>query len=49
MMTQASVEKNTAIKIISAIIDRVMESESIYQELDKNQLIQSFSTLLDRV
>ncbi|NEQ35794.1 MAG: hypothetical protein F6K40_05640 [Okeania sp. SIO3I5] len=49
MMTQASVEKNTAIKRISAIIDRVMESESIYQELDKNQLIQSFYTLLDKV
>ena len=48
-MTQASVEKNTAIKRISAIIDRVMENDSLYQELDKNQLIQSFSTLLDRV
>ncbi|MGD1805763.1 hypothetical protein ACP6PL_10045 [Dapis sp. BLCC M126] len=26
-----------------------MENDSLYQELDKNQLIQSFSTLLDRV
>ncbi|NEP80831.1 MAG: hypothetical protein F6K39_23275 [Okeania sp. SIO3B3] len=48
-MTQASVEKNTAIKRISAIIDLVMERENIYQELDKNKLIQSFSTLLDKV
>jgi len=30
-MTQTSVKKNTAIKIISATIDRVMERESIYQ------------------
>ncbi|GGA44191.1 hypothetical protein [Okeania sp. KiyG1] len=49
MMTQASVEKNTALKRISEAIDQVMESKSIYQELDKNQLIQTFSTLLDRV
>ncbi|NEN89445.1 MAG: hypothetical protein F6K48_11275 [Okeania sp. SIO3H1] len=48
-MTQASVEKSKAIKRISETIDRVMESESIYQELDKNKLIQSFSTLLDKV
>ncbi|GGA44310.1 hypothetical protein [Okeania sp. KiyG1] len=26
-----------------------MESKSIYQELDKNQLIETFSTLLDKV
>ncbi|MEB3339463.1 hypothetical protein [Okeania sp.] len=48
-MTQASVEKNTAIKRISVIIDQVMENDSLYQELDKNQLIDSFSTLLDKV
>ncbi|MGD1703842.1 hypothetical protein [Dapis sp. BLCC M229] len=48
-MTQTSVEKNTAIKRISETIDQVMERENIYQELDKNKLIQSFSTLLDQV
>ena len=48
-MTQASTEKNTAIKRISETIDLVMETKSIYQELDKNQLIQTFSTLLDQV
>ncbi|NEN89447.1 MAG: hypothetical protein F6K48_11285 [Okeania sp. SIO3H1] len=49
MMTQASTEKNTVLKRISAIIDQVMESKSIYQELDKNELIQTFSKILDRV
>ncbi len=48
-MTQASIEKNTAIKRISETIDQVMESKNIYQELDKKKLIQTFSTLLDKV
>ncbi len=38
-MTQASIEKNTAIKRISETIDQVMESKIIYQELDQNKLI----------
>ena len=41
--------KNTVIQRISETIDRVMERESIYQELDQNKLIQSFSKLLDQV
>ncbi|NER02204.1 MAG: hypothetical protein F6K17_05930 [Okeania sp. SIO3C4] len=49
MMTQASLDKNTAIQRISETIDQVIEIKSIYQELDKNQLIETFSTLLDRV
>ncbi|NEQ35789.1 MAG: hypothetical protein F6K40_05615 [Okeania sp. SIO3I5] len=49
MMTQASTEKNTVLKRIAAIIDRVMESESIYQELDRNELVETFSKILDRV
>ncbi len=48
-MTQTSVKTNTAITRISETIDRVMERENIYQELDQNQLIQSFSKLLDKV
>jgi len=35
-MTQASTEKNTVLKIISEMIDRVMEKDSIYQKLDRN-------------
>ncbi|NEP76732.1 MAG: hypothetical protein F6K39_00170 [Okeania sp. SIO3B3] len=49
MMTQASLDKNTAIQRISETIDLVIEIKSIYQELDKNKLIETFSTLLDRV
>ncbi|NET26578.1 hypothetical protein [Okeania sp. SIO1I7] len=48
-MTQASTEKNTVLKRISAIIDRVMERESIYQELDRDELMETFSKILDRV
>ena len=48
-MTQTSVEKNTAIKIISEMIDRVMEKESIYQKLDRDELLETFSKILDRV
>ncbi len=31
------------------MIDKVMESKSIYQELDRDELIETFSKLLDRV
>lgn len=48
-MTQASTEKNTVLKRISDMIDQVMESKSIYQELDRDALVQTFSKLLDRV
>ncbi|MEB3339459.1 hypothetical protein [Okeania sp.] len=48
-MTQVSTEKNTVLKRISEMIDRAMENDSLYQELDRDELIQTFSTLLDRV
>ncbi|GGA44199.1 hypothetical protein [Okeania sp. KiyG1] len=49
MMTQASTEKNTVLKRISETIDQAMENDSIYQELDRDELIETFSKLLDRV
>ncbi|NER05734.1 MAG: hypothetical protein F6K17_25650 [Okeania sp. SIO3C4] len=48
-MIQASVEKNTAIKRISEMIDKIMEKEKIYQKLDRNELIETFSKLLDKI
>ncbi|MDJ0519866.1 MAG: hypothetical protein QNJ74_27605 [Trichodesmium sp. MO_231.B1] len=48
-MTQASTEKNTVLKRISEMIDQAMENDSLYQELDRNELIQTFSKILDRV
>ena len=48
-MTQASVEKNTVLQRISEIIDRVMEKDSIYQKLDRDELIETFSKLLDQI
>ncbi|NER05736.1 MAG: hypothetical protein F6K17_25660 [Okeania sp. SIO3C4] len=48
-MTQASTEKNTVLKRISEMIDQTMENDSLYQELDRDELIETFSKLLDRV
>ncbi len=49
-MTQASTEKNTVLKRISEMIDQVMENDSLDQEeLDRDELIQTFSKILDRV
>ena len=49
-MTQASTEKNTVLKRISEMIDQVMENDSLYQEeLDRDELIETFSKILDRV
>ncbi len=48
-MTQTSVEKNTAITRISETIYRVMERENIYQKLDRDELIETFSKLLDKI
>ncbi len=48
-MTQTSMEKNIVLKRISEMIDQVMESKSIYQELDRDELIETFSKILDRV
>ena len=49
-MTQASAEKNIVLKRISEMIDPVMENDSLYQEeLDRDELIETFSKILDRV
>jgi len=49
-MTQVSTEKNAVLKRISEMIDQVMENDSLYQEgLDRDELIQTFSKILDRV
>ncbi len=49
-MTQASTEKNTVLKRISEMIEQVMENDSLDQEeLDRDELIQTFSKILDRV
>lgn len=48
-MTQASVEKNTAIKRISEMIDQTMENNSIYQKLNRDELIETFSKILDQI
>ena len=48
-MTQASVEKNIVLKRISEMIDHAMNNDSLYQELDRDELIHTFSKLLDRV
>ncbi len=48
-MTQTSTEKNTVLKRISEMIDQAMENDSFYQELDRDELIQTFSKILDRV
>ena len=48
-MTQASLEKNTALQRISEMIDNIMESKSIYQKLDRDKLIETFSKLLNKI
>ncbi|MEB3339460.1 hypothetical protein [Okeania sp.] len=43
-------EKNTVLKRISEIIDQAMENDSLYQEeLNRDELLETFSKILDRV
>ena len=48
-MTQTCMEKNIVLERISEMIYQVMKSKSIYQELDRDELIKTFSKILDRV
>ncbi len=49
-MIQVSTAKDAALSRISAIVDRLIKTNTLYQkELDKNELMQIFSDLLDRV
>ena len=49
-MTQTCMEKNIVLKRISEMIDQVMENYSLYQEeLDRDELMETFSKILDRV
>ncbi|GAB4279404.1 MAG: hypothetical protein Fur0025_06650 [Oscillatoriaceae cyanobacterium] len=49
-MQELSVVKDTVISRISAIIDKLLASDSLFQErLDKSELLQIFSNILDKV
>ncbi len=48
-MTQISVEKDTALSRISAIVDRLLHSKSVYEDLDKQEMLEIFSKLLEEV
>ncbi len=48
-MTQISVEKDTALSRISAIVDRLLQSKEVYEDLDKQEMLEIFSELLDEV
>ncbi len=49
-MTQIYTTKDTVINRISDIVDRLMQSEYLFQErLDKDEVMQVFSNLLERV
>jgi len=49
-MTQVSTAKDTVISRISEIVDKLMQSEYLFQErLDKDEIMQVFSNLLERV
>ncbi len=47
-MTQTSVKKDTFLPTISEIIDELMETETIYQQLSKDELMSTFSMLLEK-
>jgi hypothetical protein len=47
-MTQTSLEKDTFLPTISEIIDELMETETIYQQLSKDELMSTFSMLLEK-
>jgi len=49
-MTQVYVAKDTVISRISGIVDKLMQGEDLFRErLDKNEVMQIFSSLLERV
>ncbi len=49
-MQELSVMKDTVILRISAIIDKLLASDSLFQErLDKSELVKIFSNILDQV
>ncbi|WP_199249406.1 hypothetical protein [[Phormidium] sp. ETS-05] len=49
-MQELSVMKDTVISRISAVIDKLLASDSLFQErLDKSELLQIFSNILDKV
>jgi len=47
-MTQISLEKETLLASISEIIDELMEVETIYQQLGKDELMSTFAMLLEK-
>ena len=47
-MTQISLEKETLLSSISEIIDELMEVETIYQQLSKDELMSTFAMLLEK-
>ncbi|MBO1352115.1 MAG: hypothetical protein EBE86_034310 [Hormoscilla sp. GUM202] len=49
-MTQVYTTKDTVISRISEIVDKLMQSEDLFQELlDKDEIMQVFSNMLERV
>ncbi|MBC6420448.1 MAG: hypothetical protein GDA43_02085 [Hormoscilla sp. SP5CHS1] len=49
-MTQVYMAKDTVISRISGIVDKLMQGEDLFRErLDKNEVMQIFSSLLERV
>lgn len=48
-MTQISVEKDTALLRISEIVDRLLHSKNVYEDLDKQEMLKIFSELLEEV
>ena len=48
-MTQVSVEKDTALLRISEIVDRLLHSKSVYGDLEKQEMLEIFSELLEEV
>ncbi len=48
-MTPTSTTKDAVLARISPIVDNLMQSESLFQKLDKDELLEIFATLLDKV
>lgn len=47
-MTQISVEKDTALSRISAIVEDSIQNETVFHNLKKAEIIKIFSNLLDK-
>lgn len=47
-MTQISVEKDTALSRISAIVEDSIQNETVFHNLKKGEIIKIFSNLLDK-